>query len=152
MGHGGKREGAGRKPGPGKWSKDARELRDRLLETGKSSGGAAGRQHAGRTGRGGQAGRAAGRINLTALNADDAKTFLDLLGKSDALKAAANQCAKDVAPYLQPKVTQKDEALEIDLPKMETLADLGAGARSHHESGGDRRDIDRPGRQAGGHH
>jgi hypothetical protein len=29
-----------------------------------------------------------------------------------------------VAPYLQPKVTQKDEALQIDLPKMDTLADL----------------------------
>jgi hypothetical protein len=40
------------------------------------------------------------------------------------MKDTANQCAKDVAPYLQPKVTQKDEALEIDLPKMETLVDL----------------------------
>jgi len=63
-------------------------------------------------------------IDLTTLKPEDAQAYLDLLGKSDALKAAANQCAKDVAPYLQPKVTQKDEALEIELPKMDTLADL----------------------------
>jgi hypothetical protein len=118
-GRGGKREGAGRKPGPGKWSKDARELRDRLLANGKSPVELlAAQAEADKL----DALRAA--IDLNSLNAEDVKNYLDLLGKSDALKAAANQCAKDVAPYLQPKVTQKDEALEIELPKMETLADL----------------------------
>lgn len=124
MPRGGKREGAGRKPGPGKWSKSAQELRDRLLEVGKSpvellcANMLAAQAEADKL----DALRAA--IDLTALNADDAEAYLDLLGKANALKDTANQCAKDVAPYLQPKVTQKDEALEIDLPKMETLADL----------------------------
>jgi hypothetical protein len=123
-GWGGKREGAGRKPGPGKWSKDARDLRDRLLEAGKTPVELLAANMLAAQAEADKLDALRASIDLNRLNPDDAKIFLDLLGKSDALKAAANQCAKDVAPYLQPKVTQKDEALEIELPKMATLADL----------------------------
>lgn len=124
MARGGKREGAGRKPGPGKWSKAAQELRDRLLETGKSPIELLSANMLSAQAEADKLDAMRATIDLTSLNPDDARLYLDLLGKSDALKATANQCAKDVAPYLQPKVTQKDEALQIELPKMETLADL----------------------------
>jgi hypothetical protein len=123
-GWGGKREGAGRKPGPGKWSKNARELRDRLLETGKTPVELLAGNMLSAQAEADKLDTLRASIDLTALNPEDAKSYLDLLGKANALKDAANQCAKDVAPYLQPKVTQKDEALEIELPKMATLADL----------------------------
>lgn len=124
MPRGGRRPGAGRKPGPGKWGKDARDLRDRLLLTGKTpvellaANMLAAQSEADKL----DALRAA--IDLSQLKADDAKAYMDLLGRANVLKDVANQCAKDVAPYLQPKVTQKDEALQIDMPKMDTLADL----------------------------
>jgi hypothetical protein len=124
MPRGGRRPGAGRKPGPGKWGKDARDLRDRLLQTGKTPVELLAANMLAAQAEADKLDALRASLDLTSLNPDDANTYLDLLGKADALKATANQCAKDVAPYLQPKVTQKDEALQIDLPKMDTLADL----------------------------
>jgi hypothetical protein len=124
MSRGGKREGAGRKPGPGKWSKDARELRDRLLTAGKSPMELLAANMLAAQAEADKLDALRASIDLTKMNADDARAYLDLLGRAEVLRATANQCAKDVGPYLHPKVTQKDEALEIDMPKMETLADL----------------------------
>jgi hypothetical protein len=124
MARGGKREGAGRKPGPGKWGKDARDLRDRLLVTGKTPVELLAANMLAAQAEADKLDALRASLDLASLNPEDANTYLDLLAKSEALKATANQCAKDVAPYLQPKVTQKDEALQIDLPKMDTLADL----------------------------
>jgi hypothetical protein len=123
-GWGGKREGSGRKPGPGKWSKDARDLRDRLLETGKSPVELLAANMLAAQAEADKLAALRTSIDLTTFDADDARAYLDLLVKATALRDVANQCAKDVAPYLQPKVTQKDEALQIEMPKMETLADL----------------------------
>jgi hypothetical protein len=98
-GHGGKREGAGRKPGPGKWSKDARELRDRLLEAGKTPVELLVANMLTAQAEADKLDALRATIDLKTLpDAEAAQSYLDLLAKSDALKATANQCAKDVAP------------------------------------------------------
>jgi hypothetical protein len=125
MPRGGKRVGAGRKPGSlSKKTIAGLELRQKLKEMGQSPLEVLKANMLADQAVAERLSEAIAKLDLDKLDTERAKALRGLLVEAAVAKTAANSAANMLAPYEAPKRAAQDERVSIELPKMDTAADL----------------------------
>ena len=125
MPRGGKRVGAGRKPGSlSKKTIAGLELRQKLKEMGQSPLEVLKANMLADQAVAERLTEALAKADLDNMDAERAKALRGLLVEAASAKSSANQAANMLAPYEVPKRAAQDERVTIDLPKMDKAEDL----------------------------